>query len=93
MVLLGRIELPSRGYQPLALPLSYRSTGAADRIRTCIFVPVTLVSVRSGAGYCGVEEAVGFEPTEPFGSSDFKSGALNQAQPRFQFECYTGTKV
>ena len=30
-----------------------------------------------------MEEAVGFEPTVPLGTSDFKSGALNRARPRF----------
>ena len=29
-------------------------------------------------------EVVGFEPTVPFGTSDFKSGALNRALPHFQ---------
>lgn len=29
-------------------------------------------------------EAVGFEPTEPCGSSHFKCGALNQTLPRFR---------
>ena len=38
-----------------------------------------------------MEEAVGFEPTVPCGTSDFKSGALNRAQPRFHVEELTMT--
>ena len=38
-----------------------------------------------------LEEEVGFEPTEAFTPSDFKSEALNQTQPLFQDVNYIST--
>lgn len=58
---------------------TFRDTWPKNGLFDTLIKKPTLVFMRVGGRLRGMAEGVGFEPTEPFGSPVFKTGAIDHS--------------